>query len=217
MEYITVRGLTKSFGLRPVLQELDLTLERGECVALCGRNGTGKSTLLRILAGLATADGGQIHFAGVAQAEAGPALRGRIGYLGHTPGLHPARSLRSHLQFAARIHGLVDPETRIRALLHSAGLGHAAHRPVGQLSRGMQQRGALCRAWLHDPRLLLLDEPDAHLDREGIQFLDLLVSGRHTAHQTILLATHHRDHVGRWADREVVLQDGRLQVAGASA
>ncbi len=217
MAYLTVRSLTKSFGWRPVLQDLDLRLGPEECVALCGRNGTGKSTLLRILAGLATADEGQIHFAGMAQAEAGSALRSRIGYLGHTPGMHPARSLQAHLQFAACIYGLVDPAQRIRALLHSAGLGHVAHSPVGQLSRGMQQRGALCRAWLHDPRILLLDEPDAHLDAEGLQFLDLLLSSRHAAHQTILFATHHRDHVRRWADREVVLHDGRLQAACPSA
>ncbi len=217
MAYLTVRALTKTFGFHPILQELDLTLQQSECVALRGANGAGKSTLLRILAGLATADAGQIRLAGVSPAAAGPGLRTHIGYLGHTPGLHPAQSLRMHLHFTARIYGLVNPAKRIQALLHSAGLHRAANRPMGHLSRGMQQRGALCRAWLHDPRLLLLDEPDAHLDETGLAFLHLLLSSRHAASQTILFVTHHRALADRWADREVVLEEGRLRTIRSPA
>ncbi len=213
MEFLTVRDLTKSFGFRPVLQKLDFSLQQGECVALRGRNGTGKSTLLRILAGLASPDEGQIFFAGVAQQAAGPLLRRSIGFLGHTPGMHPARSLRSHLQFAARVYGMKRPSQRILSLLDSAGLRQVANRPFGQLSRGMQQRGALCRAWLHDPRLLLLDEPYAHLDEDGLEFLDLLLASRRVAIQTILFATHQSEHIARWADREVLLVNGRLQTS----
>lgn len=207
---LRIRGLTKSFGYRHALQAVDLVLDRAECVALRGPNGAGKSTLLRILASLSPADSGQILFQGLSLSHASPILRGQIGYLGHTPGLHNAFTLWQHLHQAAQLHDLIDPAPRMEALVHSAGMEDVLHMPMGELSRGMQQRGALCRLWLPDPRLVLLDEPAVHLDETGLAFLDELVSQRRTAQQAILFATHRQPLAARWADRNIWLAHGRL-------
>ncbi len=210
---IEVRGLEKSYGFRPVLRGVTLALHTGECVALRGENGAGKSTLLRILAGLSRAEAGNMLWRGHPLDRRDPYVRSHIGYLGPDPALHGALSLTQHLKFAAQLHGLVEAEGRARSLLQSAGLGFSVSRPVREFSRGMQQRGALCRVWLPDPRLLLLDEPGAHLDEAGLLFLEALIAQRQAADQAILLVTHRPELAARWADRTLYLRQGTVHPA----
>ncbi len=214
---LEVRGLSKSYGYRQILRAVDLSLQIGECVALIGENGAGKSTLLRILAGLSQADSGRIFWRRRELDFRGNYVRSLIGFLGHAPALHGALSLEQHLEFAARLHGIKEPEERVRSLIHSAGLEAFAFRPVREFSRGMQQRGALCRLWLPDPRLLLLDEPDAHLDDKGLTFLESLIAHRRAAHQAILLVTHRQELISKWADRSLHLRQGALHFSSAAS
>lgn len=207
------RGLRKSYGYRQVLRGVDLTLCPGECVLLLGANGSGKSTLLRILAGLSRAEAGLCRWRGHALAEGMVSRRSRIGYLGHKPALHGGLTLVQHLELAARLHGMADPEPRIQGLLRRSGMHVAASRPLQECSRGQLQKGELCRVWLSDPRLLLLDEPEAHLDEEGLDFLGALLSRRRAAGQSVLLATHRRALAQPWAERALLLRDGTLSEA----
>src|SRR3954469_7559042 len=169
--------LPRDFGDRTALDGIDLRLEPGENLAVLGPNGSGKSTLLRILAGLLRPSGGEVSVLGCALPERTDRLRGRIGYLGHAPLLYRDLSPRENLSLAAALHGL-DPaasETRIAELLDRVGMSARAGDQVAELSAGMKQRVDICRAVLHQPELLLLDEPDAHLDIEARALVDPLI------------------------------------------
>jgi ABC-type multidrug transport system ATPase subunit len=166
---IELLGLRREFGDRVALDGIDLRVERGQSVAVLGPNGSGKSTLLRILAGLLRPSGGDASVLGCALPKESHGLRGRVGYLGHEPLLYRDLSPRENLELVAALHGL-DPETwdpRIDALLDAVGMTERSGDRVSELSAGMRQRIDICRAVLHEPELLLLDEPDAHLDPDA--------------------------------------------------
>ncbi|HKH23051.1 MAG TPA: ABC transporter ATP-binding protein [Solirubrobacterales bacterium] len=166
---IELRALRREFGDRAALDGLDLRVERGASLAVLGPNGSGKSTLLRILAGLLRPSGGEVSVLGCSLPKENYRLRGRVGYLGHEPLLYRDLSPRENLGLAAALHGL-DRETvepRIEALLDAVGMSRRGDDRVAELSAGMRQRVDICRGVLHDPELLLLDEPDAHLDPEA--------------------------------------------------
>jgi len=174
---IELRRLRRDFGERTALGAISARLEPGENLAVLGPNGSGKSTLLRILAGLLRPSGGEVSVLGCALPERTDRLRGRIGYLGHAPLLFRDLSPRENLSLAAALHGL-DPaasETRIAELLDRVGMSARAGDQVAELSAGMKQRVDICRAVLHQPELLLLDEPDAHLDIEARALVDPLI------------------------------------------
>jgi ABC-type multidrug transport system ATPase subunit len=162
-------GLRREFGDRVALDGIDLRVEPGQSVAVLGPNGSGKSTLLRILAGLLRPSGGEVSVLGCALPNETYRLRGRVGYLGHEPLLYRDLSPRENLELAAALHGR-DPEVcdpRIDALLDAVGMTSRSGDRVAELSAGMRQRVDICRAVLNEPELLLLDEPDAHLDPEA--------------------------------------------------
>ena len=166
---IELHGLRREFGDRAALDGVDLQLRSGESLAVLGPNGSGKSTLLRILAGLLRPSGGEVSVLGCSLPAETHRIRGRVGYLGHEPLLYRDLSARENLAMAAALHGL-DPEAcgpRIDTLLDAVGMTVRAHDRVAELSAGMRQRIDICRAVLHEPELLLLDEPDAHLDAEA--------------------------------------------------
>jgi heme exporter protein A len=163
---IELRGLRRDFGDRTALGGISARLEPGESLAVLGPNGSGKSTLLRILAGLLRPSGGEASVLGCALPNETHRLRGRVGYLGHAPLLYRDLSPRENLALAAALHRL-DPaasESRIERLLESVEMSARGGDRVAELSAGMKQRIDICRAVLHEPELLLLDEPDAHLD-----------------------------------------------------
>jgi heme exporter protein A len=166
---IELSGLRRDFGDRTALAHLDLRVEPGESVAVLGPNGSGKSTLLRILAGLLRPTAGEVTVLDCKLPKETHGLRGRVGYLGHEPLLYRDLSPRENLELVAALHGL-EPEIaaqRIEVLFETVGMGARAGDRVAELSAGMRQRIDICRAVLHEPDLLLLDEPDAHLDPDA--------------------------------------------------
>ena len=166
---IELAGLRRDFGDRTALDGIDLRVDPGESVAVLGPNGSGKSTLLRILAGLLRPTSGQVSVLGCTLPKETHLLRGRVGYLGHEPILYRDLTPRENLELAAALHGLESEaiSPRIEALFDAVGMSSRADDRVAELSAGMKQRIDICRAVLHDPELLLLDEPDAHLDPEA--------------------------------------------------
>jgi heme exporter protein A len=175
---IELRGLRREFGDRAALDGLDLRLERGESLAVLGPNGSGKTTLLRILAGLLRPTGGEVSVLGCSLPRETHRIRGRVGYLGHEPLLYRDLSPRENLELSAALHGL-DPAVsgpRIDTLLDAVGMRTRSRDRVAELSAGMRQRVDICRAVLHEPDLLLLDEPDAHLDPEARRTIAPLIA-----------------------------------------
>lgn len=196
---IELRGVGRRYGERPALSGVTATLEPGQTLVVFGPNGAGKSTLLRILATLLRAHEGDVRVLGEPLPDRAWAVRGRIGLLGHDPLLYRELTGRENLSFHARLHR-VAPE-RIGDLLARVGMERRADEPVRTLSRGMVQRLAVCRAVLHHPPVLLLDEPRAHLDPAAARAVEPLI-GRETGHTRVV--TSH-DPAGGLAEADLAL------------
>jgi ABC-type multidrug transport system ATPase subunit len=177
---VRARNLAKRYGDKRVLRGLDLDLPRGGFVLVTGPNGSGKTTLLRLVAGLAAPSGGELEVA---------VDRGRIGFLGHEPLVYRELTALENLDLFGRLYRVPERRERIGMLLERFGLWDARAERAGAFSRGMLQRLALCRALLHDPELLLLDEPFNALDDEGTALLDRELADSRPA-RTFLVATH---------------------------
>ena len=174
---ILLSGLDRDYGDRPALAGVDLDLPAGSSLAVLGPNGSGKSTLLRILATLLRPSRGEVSVLGCRLPSEAWKLRGRIGYLGHEPLLYEDLTGRENLEFQARLYGL-KPDvaaTRIENDLELLGMTRRANYRVSDYSAGMKQRIAICRAVLHRPALLLLDDPDSNLDPDGRQAARALI------------------------------------------
>src|SRR4051794_19319045 len=157
---IELVGLRRDFGDRTALDGIDLRVDPGGSLALLGPNGSGKSTMLRILAGLLRPSSGEVSVLGCDLPKETHRLRGRVGYLGHEPLLYRDLTPRENLELAAALHRIEAAGPRIEALLEAVGMSVRADDRVAELSAGMKQRIDICRAVLHEPELLLLDEPD---------------------------------------------------------
>src|SRR5919204_943618 len=203
---IELRGLRRDFGERTALAGVSLELAPRETLLVMGPNGAGKTTLLRVLATLLRPSGGNAEVLSCSLPGEAWKLRGRIGYLGHEPALYRDLTGRENLRFNARLHG-VEPaaaEERIDVLLESVGMEQRANERVDGLSAGMRQRLAVARCVLHDPQLLLLDEPDSHLDAEGRELArELIGRGR-----TRVLVSHEPERALPESDRVLVLEQG---------
>ena len=203
-EAIELRGLRREYGERPALDGVDLSLARGESLLVVGPNGSGKTTLLRILATLLRPSGGEARVFGAVLPGEAWKVRGRIGLLGHDALLYRDLTGRENLRFHARLHGLGREagEARIAALLSAVGMERRADDRVLELSAGMRQRIAACRCVLHEPELLLLDEPDSNLDAGGRDLVGELVGP--VAGRTRVLVSHdpqrHREDADRVLD-----------------
>jgi heme exporter protein A len=202
---IELDGLARHYGERPALLDLSLTLEQGQTLVVFGPNGAGKSTLLRVLATLLRPHRGSVRVLGRSLPSQSWALRGRVGLVGHEPLLYRELTARENLRFHARLHG-VAPE-RVEQLLGQVGLPARADERVRTLSRGTVQRLAVCRAVLHEPELLLLDEPFSHLDPAAIELVEPLI-GR-SAGRTRVLTSHQPAHGLSEADLVLGLRAGR--------
>jgi heme exporter protein A len=196
---LELRALTRRYGERLALAELTLTLEAGQTLAVLGPNGAGKTTLLRLLATLLRPHAGEIRVLGHALPQESWAVRGRIGLLGHEPLLYRELTARENLAFHAALHGA--EAGRAEQLLTAVGMERRADEPMRTLSRGMVQRVAVCRALLHDPELLLLDEPRANLDPAASELVEPLI-GRSSG-RTRVIVSH--DPAGLLAEADLVL------------
>jgi heme exporter protein A len=207
---IELAGLERRYGERPALDGVTVAVGHGQTLGVFGPNGAGKTTLLRVLATLLRPHGGRVRVLGAELPREVHRVRGRVGYLGHDPLLYRELSGRENLLFHARLHE-VDL-SRVDELIEAVGMGRRAGDPVRELSRGMVQRLAAARAVLHDPPLVLLDEPRAGLDPAAWERLEPLV-GRASG-RTRVLVTH--DVEGGLAECDVALglRAGRQEFAG---
>jgi heme exporter protein A len=207
---IRVRGLVKRFGPRFALRGVDLEVGKGECVALVGPNGAGKTTLLRILATLSRPTEGSAHVDGLDLAQDANALRRRVGFLSHQPLLYDDLSAEENLRFYGRMYEVTDLGARVTAMLDQVGLVHARHDLVRTYSRGMKQRLSIARALLHDPPVLLLDEPYTGLDRQAAGMLDQILREVGIDSRTILLTTHNVERGLGLTQRVALLARGQV-------
>ena len=202
MSLLVGNGLTHWFGRELALDGVDLVLDTGEHMAVLGDNGAGKTTLLRILATALRPTAGQLQIAGLDAFREKRRLRHHLGYVAHAPGLYPALSAVENLEFFCDLQEV--SRTRVEEVLDVVGLTPVAHRRADRLSRGMQQRLAIGRAILHEPRLLVLDEPDTSLGEAAADLLTRVMEGK-----TVILATHDHALANRLCPRTLELRHGR--------
>jgi ABC-2 type transport system ATP-binding protein len=215
---IVARHLTRRFGERLALDDVSFTLAPGEIFALLGPNGAGKTTTLRILAGLIAPSSGSVQVDGQAmQPDSAPRLRARIGFLTEAPGLWDRLTVRQNLLVYARLYGLTSPGKAVDAVLELFDLPDRGGDRAAVLSKGLKQRVALARSLLHDPRIVMLDEPTAGLDPESARDVRGLILRLREQGRTVLLCTHNLDEVERVADRVAVLSTRLVAVGTPSA
>ena len=208
---IRVEGLTKSFDGCLALRGLDLDVAEGECVAIVGPNGAGKTTLLRIIAGLSRPTRGSVHVAGLDLARAADPIRRRVGFLSHRPLLYGDLSAEENLRFYGSMYDVANLDVRIGELLAQVGLASRRHDLVRAYSRGMRQRLAIARALLHNPPVLLLDEPYTGLDQQATEMLNALLRKVGPTSRTVLLTTHNLEQGLRLSRRSAILVNGQIR------
>jgi len=211
---LTVTSLSRHYGRRKALSKVTFSCSSGDIAGLLGPNGAGKSTLLAILGTLLAPSEGGVRYGDVTAEAGGAGLRARIGMLGHDLFLYPELTAHENLTFFGRLYGVPDAASRAGAALARAGLGERAHDAVSGFSRGMRQRVALERALLHQPRLLLLDEPFTGLDQASTAALVARLKEEQGRGVLTVLATHDLDVVDGLLTRELFLRNGRLMEVG---
>jgi len=212
---IAAQGLTRRFGGLTALYGLDLRVETGTAVALFGPNGAGKSTLLRLCATLLRPSAGEVRLFGQAVRDGGAAARRRVGFLSHHSFLYADLTPVQNLEFYARMFKVPFAERRVRQVLEQVDLVGWAQRPVRTLSRGLEQRCAIARVLLHEPDLLLLDEPFTGLDADAAAMLSQLLREAHARGATLLMTTHDLPRGVDLCNRALILVRGRLAWDGA--
>ena len=216
---IEVRGLTKSFGRAGVLRKLDLDVKPGEPLTVLGPNGSGKTTLINIVATLTKADAGSVRVGGLDIDRRGAAARSAIGVVTHEPMLYEQLTALENLRFHARMFALNDSARRVAHVAETMGIGARMDERVGTLSHGMQKRVSIARALLHEPRVLVMDEPESGLDQEAIGMLEGVIADASDAGHTVLLTTHNVERALAWGRRLAILAGGRVahdEVVGTS-
>ena len=231
---IALRKLTKAFGSKIALRGIDLDVAPGESLAIFGPNGAGKTTLIRILCSLSRPTSGSVQIGGLALSTHAEGIRRHLGVVSHAPLLYDSLTAEENLRFFARLYNLPHAGARIMAMLERVGLAGRRGDLVRTFSRGMVQRLAIARALIHDPEVLLLDEPDTGLDPQAAEMLHRLLAelsggedrgpaappessdamrssrGAGATARTIVMVTHHLERGLAMADRAVILANGRI-------
>ncbi|HEX3865159.1 MAG TPA: heme ABC exporter ATP-binding protein CcmA [Gemmatimonadaceae bacterium] len=206
---VEVSGLTRAFGRRRAVNGVDLALAAGECLALFGPNGAGKTTLLRVIAGLLEPTSGSVHVGGRSlRKDAG--ARGQVGLISHQSMLYRALTARENVEFAARLYGVSDPRAAALRALERMHIAERADTPVRSLSRGLQQRVSIARAIVHEPTVVLLDEPYTGLDAAGGAALTEMLGVLRDAGASLILVTHNLDEGLEVASHAAIMLGGRF-------
>jgi heme exporter protein A len=211
---IKVRQLIKRFGLKTILRGLDFDVQPGEFVALLGPNGSGKTTFLRILASLSRASLGEVYIAGYRLPHQAASVRAKLGVVSHLPLLYGDLTAEENLRFYGRMYGVIHLDERVTEMLDLVGLELRRHELVRTFSRGMQQRLAIGRAVLHDPDVLLFDEPYTGLDQDASTMLDDILRSVAAQGRTVVMTSHDLGRAEDLATRFDILSRG---VIAASA
>ena len=207
---IEIRKLVKAFGNRAVLKGVDLSVAEGEFLTLVGPNGAGKTTLMNVISTLTRPTGGWVRVAGYDVSDGAVQLRRQLGLVSHKTLLYDDLSAEQNLHFYARMYDVPDAEDRIETVLRRVGLWGRQRDPVRTYSRGMQQRLAIARAMLHDPPILLLDEPDTGLDQHAAAMLTELLHEVGATRRTVLMTTHNLERGLELGGQVAILTGGRI-------
>ena len=210
---IKVGKLIKRFGLKTVLRGLDFQVEQGEFVALLGPNGAGKTTFLRILASLSRPSMGSVNIAGYRLPDQASAVRRRLGVVSHQPLLYGDLTAEENLQFYGRMYGVSDLPVRVKEVLALVGLTARRRDLVRTFSRGMQQRLAIGRAVLHDPDVMLFDEPHTGLDQDASAMLDTVLREVAARGRTVVMTSHDLARAADLASRFDVISRGVISAS----
>ena len=208
--------IRKTFGHFTALGGVTLRVKRGEFLALFGRNGAGKTTFLKIAATLVRHTHGKLRIEGIDVREEPENARRHIGFLSHNTYLYRDLTPVENLRFFARLYGVTDSDERIQSLLDRVGLRHRASDPVRAFSRGLHQRLGIARVMLHDPSVILLDEPYTGLDANAVEILNQILDQAAAAGRTIILTTHDLDQGLRNATRAAIIDRGKIVFEGNS-
>jgi heme exporter protein A len=212
---ITVKKLVKRFGLKTVLRGVDFEVQPGEFVALLGPNGAGKTTFLRILASLSRPSLGQVKIAGYSLPNEAAEVRARLGVVSHLPLLYGDLTAEENLRFYARMYNIPDAELRITEVLEMVGLEARRRDLVRTFSRGMQQRLAIGRAVLHDPDVVLFDEPYTGLDQDASSMLDEVLQTVAAKGRTVVMTSHDLARAEDLATRFDILSRGIISASAS--
>ncbi|HLK67887.1 MAG TPA: heme ABC exporter ATP-binding protein CcmA [Bryobacteraceae bacterium] len=212
MSAVDVDGVWKFYGDYPALRDVKLQAEKGACLALIGRNGAGKTTLLRVVAGFSRAGRGQVRIFGKEPRETD--TRRQMGFIGHGISVYDELSALENLMLYGRLYGLPDPKKAAMDWLERTGLAHVRNGLVREFSRGMRQRLAVARAFLHEPSVLLLDEPFTALDDKAIAVLQRLLREALVAGKTIVMSTHQLREALELATHVALLNRGQVAFHG---
>jgi ABC-type multidrug transport system ATPase subunit len=207
---IRLSQVSKAFGAQLALDHLDLEVPQGSFVAVMGANGAGKTTLLKVISGLAAPTAGSVTIAGIEMRKAGPKLRALVGVVSHETMLYADLTTEENLRFHAKLFGLPNPREAVERAVERLDVAHVLDKPVRALSRGTRQRVALARALIHDPAVILLDEPYTGLDEAAAASLSELLEGLATPERILMLTLHDVVRALSGPRRLLVLSGGRI-------
>jgi ABC-2 type transport system ATP-binding protein len=209
-ESIVTRNLTKRFGAVTAVENLSLTIHKGEIFGLLGPNGAGKTTTIRMLGALIAPTSGEAWVAGYRVGRQDQDIRRNVGILTESPGMYDQLSAARNLTFFAEMYGVDEIPARVERYLRTLGLWERRFEPVGTFSKGMRQKMAIARALLHEPQVLFLDEPTSGLDPSAARLVRQFIADLRSEGRTILLCTHNLDEADRLCDRVAVLRGSLL-------
>lgn len=207
---IAIEGVSKAYGRTVALRDLDLQVPWGQVLTILGPNGSGKTTLIRILATLTRPDAGSVKIAGLDMKRDGQRIRQVIGVVTHDPLLYDDLTGRENLSFATRLFDIKDPDARIESVSQQLGITTRLDQRVGTLSHGWKKRISLARALLHDPPILLMDEPESGLDQQALTGLEYIVKDESRPSRTVVLTTHNFERGLLLGDQVAIMSKGRL-------
>ncbi|MFN7253322.1 MAG: heme ABC exporter ATP-binding protein CcmA [Anaerobacillus sp.] len=207
---IETKGLIKTIGDKMVLRGINLSIKKGESVAILGPNGAGKSTILKIISGLIKATSGEVLIDGITLKRDSYDQKRKIGFLAHNSFLYDHLTPLENLIFFGKLYGVENVEEKAKQLVADVGLSFFIHDPIRSFSRGMLQRIAIARAIIHDPEILLFDEPHTGLDQHAIKLLNEVIMNMKAKGSTIVMVTHDFHQAVETCDRVIIFKNGKL-------